>query len=107
MFKLSNKAAIYLILIVAIALRFYDYFSIPFTHDEFSALFRLSFPDFNTLIEKGVKVDGHPAGVHVFLYYWTLFFGKAEWVVKLPFTICGVVSIYVLYLIAQKWYNET
>ncbi len=39
------------------------------------------------LIEGGVKVDGHPAGIHVFLYYWTKLFGTNEWIVKLPFIV--------------------
>ena len=105
--KLTNRGILFFILFVTIVLRFYNYTSISFTHDEFSALFRLDFPDFFTLIEKGVKVDGHPAGVHVFLYYWTALFGKSEWLVKLPFMLCGVLAVYVAFLIAKEWFNET
>ena len=105
--QLANKAVLFLILSVTIVLRFFNYFDIPFTHDEFSALFRLKFDSFPELIEKGVKVDGHPAGVHVFLYYWTKLFGYQEWSVKLPFTVIGVFSVYLIYCLGKKWFNET
>ena len=105
--KLTNKTIIFLILLIAIILRFFNYFEIPFTHDEFSALFRLNFDSFSNLIEKGVKIDGHPAGIQVFLFYWTKLFGYQEWIVKLPFAIFGVISVYLIYLIGSKWFNET
>ncbi|MCK9562538.1 MAG: glycosyltransferase family 39 protein [Bacteroidales bacterium] len=105
--KLTNKTVILLILLIAIILRFINYFDIPFTHDEFSAMFRLNFDSFSELIEKGVKIDGHPAGIQVFLYYWTKLFGYQEWIVKLPFAIFGIISVYIIYLIGTKWFNET
>lgn len=105
--KLSNKTILMLIMIVACVLRFYNLFEIPYTHDEFSALFRTRFDTFSELIEKGVIVDTLPAGVQVFLYYWIEIFGEAEWLVKLPFILFGIFSVYLIYLIARKWYNET
>ena len=106
--KLANKHILYFILLVATTLRFYNYFHLPFTHDEFSALFRTQFDSFTKLIEYGVKTtDTHPAGVQVFLYYWTKVFGMTEWVVKLPFTLSGIAAVYLIYLIGKEWYNET
>ena len=81
--KITNKLILFLILLVAITLRFYNYQNIPFTHDEFSALSRTNFNSFSELIDQGVKVDGHPAGIQVFLYYWTKLAGKSEVWVKL------------------------
>lgn len=105
--EIINKCILLGILLVAVVLRFYDYLSIPFTHDEFSALFRTQFNTFSELIEKGAKIDGHPPGIQVFLYYWVKLFGYSEWIVKLPFTLCGLLSVVLIYLIAKKWYNET
>jgi hypothetical protein len=105
--KLTNKAILLLIIAVSVGLRFFNFFEIPFTHDEFSALFRLKFDNFSELIEKGVKIDGHPAGIQVFLYYWTGLFGYKEWVVKLPFAIFGIASVFLIYQIGKKWFNET
>lgn len=105
--KLKNGHILAFILIVAAILRTYDLFNIPFTHDEFSALFRLQFDSFSELIAHGVRVDGHPAGIHVFLYYWTAIFGRAEWVVKLPFILFGIASIWFVFKIGRLWKNET
>lgn len=105
--KLTNTFIILIILFTAAILRFYNFFEIPFTHDEFSALFRLNYDSFSELIEKGVKIDGHPAGVQVFLYYWTKLFGTQEWIVKLPFIISGIGAVYLIYLIGKNWFNET
>lgn len=96
-----------LVIFVASAVRFFNYPQIPFTHDEFSAIFRTYFSGFSELISKGVLIDGHPAGIQAFLYYWTKLFGYDEWIVKLPFTLFGIGSVYLIYLIAEKWYNVT
>ena len=95
------------ILLLALILRCYDLFSIPYTHDELSGLLRTHFDSFGELITKGVKVDGHPAFVQVFLYYWTKLFGTAEWIVKLPFILSGVGGVYFAYKIGKRWSNAT
>lgn len=103
----TNTFILLSIILIAFFLRFYALSSIPFTHDEFSALFRTHFSNFKELIEKGVKVDGHPALIQVFLYYYTKLFGYTEWVVKLPFLIAGVTSVYLIYLLGRKWFSES
>ncbi|TSJ39790.1 glycosyltransferase family 39 protein [Fluviicola chungangensis] len=95
------------ILLLALILRCYDLFSIPYTHDELSGLLRTRFGSFHELIAKGVKVDGHPAFVQVFLYYWTGLFGTSEWIVKLPFIFSGVGGVYFAYKIGKRWSNVT
>lgn len=95
------------ILLLALILRFYDLFAIPYTHDELSGLLRTRFDSFSELIAKGVKIDGHPAFVQVFLYYWTGLFGTSEWVVKLPFIFSGVGGVYFAYKIGKRWSNVT
>jgi Dolichyl-phosphate-mannose-protein mannosyltransferase len=105
--KLSNKTILVLILLVAAVLRFFNYLEVPFTHDEFSALSRLNYDHFSTLIREGVMPDGHPAGIQVFLYYWVRLFGFQEWIVKLPFTVFGLFSVWLVYKVAASWFNET
>lgn len=102
-----NTSLILFILIVGAVLRCYHFFNIPMTHDELSAIYRLDHPTFYELIENGVKQDGHPAGIQVFLYYWTNVFGFKDWVIKLPFILMGLGSIFVAYAIAKKWFNST
>ncbi len=96
-----------IIVLVGAVLRFWDFQNIPFMHDEFSALGRLRFDSFSDLINKGVLPDGHPAGVQVFLYYWTALVGTSEPMVKLPFIVFGILSIWVSYLIGRLWFDGT
>ena len=105
--KLSNQWILFIILVVSVVLRIFHFSEIPFTHDEFSALFRLDFESFSALIEYGVKIDGHPAGVQVFLFYWGKIFGFTEQTIKFPFIVFGVLSVYFTYLIGKQWFNET
>ena len=112
--KLRNKTSRRLdgillggILLVAAVLRLWRLGQVPFMHDEFSALFRLKFDNFHDLIQYGVKEgDSHPAGVQVFLYYWTKLVGWNELWVKLPFALMGIASVYLIYLIGRQWFNR-
>ena len=102
----------YLILIFVIfvgsVLRFWNYSNIPFMHDELSALSRLQFDNFSDLIREGVMIgDTHPAGVQVFLYYWTSIVGTSEPMVKLPFVLSGVLSVWLAYLVGKLWFDGT
>lgn len=105
--KYQNEILLFLLLIVGAVLRFYHFFQLPFTWDELSAWSRLQFDNFPDLIEYGIKPDGHPAGVQVFLFYWTWIFGNQEWVVKLPFNLMGLASIFIFYKIGKIWWNES
>jgi len=105
--KSNNRLILYGILLLAAVLRFYHYREIPLTHDELSALSRVYFSNFSDLIQQGVIPDTHPAGIQVFLYYWVKLLGDAAWVVKFPFTIFGLLSVWLVYLIGSRWFNET
>ncbi|NMC98123.1 MAG: hypothetical protein GYA62_00180 [Bacteroidales bacterium] len=96
-----------LILFAALAMRFFRFFDIPYTLDELSALNRTFYASFSELIEKGVYNDGHPALIQVFLFYYTKWFGYNEWVVKLPFLLMGLASVYLVYRIGREWFSET
>ncbi len=104
---IKSNSSILLILICSISLRFYRLFDLPFTHDELSTLFRTYYTSFEELIHKGVKIDGHPAGLQVFVYYFKMLFGSSEWVIKTPFLVFGVASVWLVYVIYTKWYNKT
>ena len=103
----DNKDTLLLIFILLLGtiLRIYRLQDIPFTHDEFSALFRTRFDNFADLIALGVRNDGHPAGVQVFLYYWIRIFGDGEVAVKIPFILSGILSIYFIFRVGKEWFN--
>jgi hypothetical protein len=96
-----------LLLGLAAVLRLYHLLSIPYTYDEFSTLFRTHFNSFSELIDKGVVVDVHPAGIQVFEYYWVKLFGYAELVVKMPFIVWGVLAVLYVFMIGKEWFNST
>lgn len=87
-------------------LRFYGFPNIPFTYDELSAWGRTDFTSFRELIDHGVRGDGHPALIQVFLFYWRRHFGDSEASFKFPFLLMGIASIYLTYLLGKKWFSE-
>ena len=105
--RFKNNILLLIILLIATILRFWNYSEIPYTNDEFSALFRTHYASFSELISKGIIIDGHPAGIQIFIYYWVKIFGYSTMSVKFPFLFFGILSILVLYKIAKLWYNET
>ena len=112
--KVLNKEPIsrfeYVLLIiilgVGVSLRLFNFSQLPFLNDELSALSRTNYNTFGDLIKFGVMPDGHPAGVEVFMYFWTKLFGNSEIIVKLPFLLCGIGSLILIYLIARLWFNK-
>ena len=103
----NGNRSIILLLVCSALLRFYHLFDLPFTHDELSTIFRTNYTSFHELIEKGVVGDTHPAGLQVFVYYFKMLFGSEEWVIKIPFLLFGLGSVYLVYVIYSKWYNQT
>lgn len=97
---------LWFIIIVASFLRFWNFFEIPFTHDEFSALFRTRFASFSELVEKGIMPDGHSAGVQLFLYFWVKLVGFSEPWVKLPFMLMGLASLFLIWKIGTEWFSK-
>lgn len=104
---IRNNYLILLLLLVASTLRLYHLFDLQYTYDELSAVDRLRFDSFGDLIAKGVKIDAHPALVQVWMYYYSLVFGTTEWLMKLPFIATGIASVYLIYVIGKRWFNET
>ena len=102
----SHKNLILLIILfIAAIIRFWYWPEMQFHHDELSALMRTRFQSFDELIMNGVWVDGHPAFTQVFLWVWTALLGYNPMLVKLPFILAGVVSVYLVYYIAKQLFN--
>lgn len=102
----ADRAILLFLLLTAAILRFYNYTGLSLFHDELSAIRRLRFSSFKELIDLGVRVDAHPAGVHVFLYYWVQLFGDSATVIRIPFILAGVFSVYFSFLIGKKWFSR-
>ena len=76
--------------------------------DELSAMGRATYDNFSDLIRFGVvERDSHPAGIQIFLYYWSGLFGESEQLVKLPFLLAGMASVWIIYRIGELWFGRT
>ena len=104
-----KKHSVILLIIIGLGifLRLYGIWNFSFMHDELSVISRLHFDNFSELIEKGVKVEGHPAGIQVFLWIWTKIFGISEISLRLPFILMGISCIPLMYVLTKKWFNAT
>lgn len=91
---------------LAFILRCYKIEDISFINDELSALIRLRFSSFSNLLQLGVAIDGHPAGVQAFLYYWTRIAGTSELAVRMPFVIIGALCIPLIYATGRLLFNR-
>ena len=88
------------------ALRFYGFSDWSLSNDELSAISRTNFNSFSELINKGIWVDGHPALVQIFEYYWIQLFGNSVFVVRLPFVLLSVGSCIYFYRLLTIWLNK-
>jgi hypothetical protein len=100
-----EKPLLLIILAVAAFMRFYHLGEISLSNDELSAMFRANHHSFSELIDKGVLIDYHPAGVQVFVYYWLRLFGNGVFVYRLPFVLLSLASIYLIYKIGKQWFG--
>lgn len=91
---------------VCALLRFIPLFDYQFTFDELSGLSRTFFNSFEELIDKGVKIDAHPAFVQILIFYLTKFFGYSNWIVKLPFLLFSFGAVIYAYFFALRNFSK-
>ncbi|MGZ5303086.1 MAG: glycosyltransferase family 39 protein [Bacteroidia bacterium] len=97
-----------LLLIVAAAafLRFYNLAGTSLSNDELSALSRLRFTHFDDLIWQGVAVDGHPAGVQVFLFFLSKIFDLNDYLLRAPFAWWGIFTVLATFAWCKLWFGK-
>lgn len=104
--RLREHGIFLIIFVLSTLLRFLPLFDYQFTFDELSGLDRTQFNDLSTLLEKGVKVDAHPALIQLFIFFLVKQFGYVTWVVKLPFLIFGQLALIYAYLIGVRNFSK-
>ena len=104
---LKKHFLLLLILSAAAILRFHNLGESSLSNDELSALVRTDFHSFSALIDQGVSIDAHPAGVQVFEYYWIKLFGRTEAALRFPFALAGVISVLLIYAVGKRWFGKT
>jgi len=105
--SIQTNIHIIILLIVGFVLRFTISFTHSYSSDELSAINRLDFNGFGSIITDAVKLgDMHPAGVQFFEEFWTGLFGNSEIALRFPFVIMGVISIWLTYLIGKVYVSK-
>jgi hypothetical protein len=104
-FRDREKELLILILLVAAAMRIGGLTAFSLSNDELSAMNRLQFDSIAEVIRNGVYPDYHPAGVQLFMYIWTKLFGDSEFIIRFPFALFGVGSVYFLYKTGRLWFG--
>lgn len=95
-----------LILGLAIFLRFYKIDEFQFDSDELSAIFRAQNAlNWNQHIHNGIMIDGHPAGVQTFLWFWIKYFTSKPLPLKIFTSIIGVFNVILVFGISRKIFN--
>jgi len=107
----KDKRYIFLIvLLLGLFLRIYDLGTKDIWYDESMSLLQSMLPlkkilaiSFSTATNP--FRDTHPFLYHLLLHFW-LYLGKSEFLVRLPSVIAGIISIYIVYLIAKIFFDE-
>lgn len=103
----KEQLLLLLILSVAAFLRLMHLYDLSLSNDELSAISRARFPSLIEMYRAGAFLDGHPAGVQVFLFGWMKWFGDEPFVIRFPFVLFSLGSIYLIYRIGKDWFHAT
>ncbi len=95
-----------IIFLVTAILRLFFLFDYQFTYDELSGLERTQFTSFADLIDKGVKIDAHPALVQLIIYYLVQLFGYVTWIIKLPFLLFSLAILPYAYFFGLRHFSK-
>jgi len=106
-YKLLHKHwPLFAVLFAAAFLRILNFYSFSLTNDELSALHRLRFDSLKEMLAGGAWIDGHPAGIQIFLFYWVKLAGNSPDLIRLPFLIAGVLAVFFAYKAANSWFGN-
>lgn len=104
--QLKEHGIFVLILAACVLLRFVPLFDYQFTLDELSGLCRTEFGSFGELIDKGVKIDAHPALIQLLIFYLSKCFGYDNWIIKLPFLFMSFGAVIYSYLFSLRNFSK-
>ena len=96
---------LFIIILTGAWLRLHNLGDISFSNDELSALTRARFDSFHELVQKGIKVDGHPALVQTMIWFTIHHISDDVFTVRFPFAVSGIISILLIFLLAKRWFG--
>ena len=105
--KIFNALPFGLILGLAFFLRFYKIDQFQYDSDELSAIFRAQNAlTWNQHIQNGILIDGHPAGVQTFIWFWIKLFSNNPLPLKIITAIIGILNVVLVFAISRKIFNQ-
>jgi len=97
--------AIGMVLLLAASFRMVNFLSQKvFWDDELFSVLLARKPFWEVLY--GAIIDVHPPGHLILLHVFYLLFGDSDWVFRLPSVLAGVALVYVVYLLAQEFFEK-
>ena len=100
----TEIAVLVFILVLAAALRFYGLGYQGLWNDELAS-WAMSNKDSLGEVLRSAYQDNHPPGYHFFLYFVIRLFGDSEISLRFPSAICGVISVFWLFLLGSRLYS--
>ena len=96
----------YTILGLATILRLFDLGRWSLSNDELSSWSRAQYQDLSSLIELGIRPDGHPAFGQFFLFLWLKLVPDQAELIRLPYALLSCIGLYFFYAFARKMYGH-
>ncbi len=91
-----------LVLLLAAGLRLVGLEQQSLWNDELSTLVRADADSLADLLRTGIVQDGHPPAYLTFMYFVERTLGRAVWALRLPSAIAGLLSVWMIYALAQR-----
>ncbi len=95
-----------LILMLGIALRFYQLGKEGLWQDEIFTVYHAQQESLKEVISLVAQTEAAPPTHYIFLHYWMMLFGHSEFSVRLPSVIFSILAIVVLFSIALRLFDE-
>ena len=92
------------VMLVAVALRFYNLGGPSLWSDEFLTLGIASGP-VDTIARAVRQAEQTPPLLHYFMHYWISAYGVSEFALRVPFALCGVGAVWMTYRLARLLYT--
>jgi mannosyltransferase len=105
--SINRWTVILVVLVVTLGafLRLYRLTSQSLWNDELSSYVRSHFDTVGTVIDDGARYDGHPPGYLILLFGVQKLFGHSEMALRLPSTVAGILSLWLIFLLGRKLYS--
>jgi len=107
-FQIIDSYKFYLVIsiITGIFLRLYGLNIQSLWYDELVTTALASYTNAVDFLAHCLTVDVHPPLYPVFMHYWIKFIGNSEAIIRLPNTLAGILTIFVMYYLSKKIFDR-